>query len=75
MEAAALPPDGIENVDLENPADVLRTVSFVTQGLTIACVAISVGMRVYAKLKIFDGGVTWDDGGLSCIALRVKPIR
>jgi hypothetical protein len=57
---AAPPPPGVVP-DLERPTDVLKTCLYVTQGLTISFVTAFVGMRIFAKFRIFGGGLTWDD--------------
>lgn len=57
---AAPPPEGVEP-DLENPTDVLRTVSYVTQGLTIVIVSMFVAVRAYAKVKLYPGAPSFED--------------
>ncbi|KAK2595024.1 hypothetical protein QQS21_007278 [Conoideocrella luteorostrata] len=57
---AAPPPEGVIP-DLNNPEDVLRTVNYVTQGLTILFTTLFVATRVYAKSRILGGDVTLDD--------------
>jgi hypothetical protein len=46
--AAAPPPKNVA-ADLEHPTDVLRTVNFVTQSLTLFFVTSFVGIRCYSK--------------------------
>ena len=54
------PPDGVEP-DFENPKDVLNTVMYVTQTLTIFFVSIFVALRIYAKKWILKSASTGDD--------------
>jgi len=63
---AAPPLEGVIP-DLAHPQDVLRTVNYVTQALTIFFVTIFVGIRFYAKTRLLGGGFTADDCGLMCI--------
>lgn len=57
---AGPPPDGVEP-DLDNPTDVLQTVSYVTQGLTIVIVSLFIAIRAYAKVKLHPGPPTFED--------------
>lgn len=57
---AAAPPEGV-TVNLDNPQDVLRTVNYVTQGLTLFFVSVFVALKVYAKIKILGGNFSWED--------------
>ncbi|EHK23197.1 uncharacterized protein TRIVIDRAFT_71185 [Trichoderma virens Gv29-8] len=57
---AAPPPEGVIP-DLAHPQDVLRTVNYVTQALTIFFVTIFVAIRYYAKSRVLGGGFTSDD--------------
>ncbi|KAL7961874.1 hypothetical protein V8C34DRAFT_301955 [Trichoderma compactum] len=57
---AAPPPEGVIP-DLAHPQDVLRTVNYVTQGLTIFFVSIIVAVRFCAKARVPGGGFTPDD--------------
>ncbi|PNP52433.1 hypothetical protein THARTR1_07037 [Trichoderma harzianum] len=57
---AAPPPEGVIP-DLAHPQDVLRTVNYVTQGLTIFFVSIFVAIRFYAKTRVLGGSFTPDD--------------
>ncbi|KID94841.1 PTH11-type GPCR, partial [Metarhizium majus ARSEF 297] len=57
---AAPPPPGA-TADLDNPQDVLRTVNYVTQALTLLLTTAFVLTRLYAKSRILGGGVTLDD--------------
>ncbi|KAL6874600.1 hypothetical protein HDV57DRAFT_236791 [Trichoderma longibrachiatum] len=57
---AAPPPEGVVP-DLAHPQDVLRTVNYITQGLTIFFVSIFVAVRFYAKSRVLGGGFTPDD--------------
>lgn len=68
---AAQPPEGA-TVDLDNPQDILRTVNYVTQGLTIFFVSVFVGLRVYAKVKILGGNFSWEDCELLSHRIRFK---
>jgi len=54
------PPPGVK-ADLDHPQDVLRTINFVTQGLTIFFVTCFVALRYYAKVKVWDRNWGWDD--------------
>lgn len=54
------PPDGVEP-DLENPQDVLNTVMYVTQALTLFFVSIFIALRIYSKRWIMGKAFTWDD--------------
>lgn len=65
---AAPPPPGV-TADVNNPEDVLRTINYVTQALTILITTCFVATRFYAKTKILGGGVTSDD----CEYIRHKP--
>jgi hypothetical protein len=57
---AAPPPDGVEP-NIEHPEDVLQTILYVTQGLTVFFVTVFVGLRMYAKTKLLGNILTWDD--------------
>ncbi|KAL7948008.1 hypothetical protein V8C42DRAFT_316380 [Trichoderma barbatum] len=57
---AAPPPEGVIP-NLAHPQDILRTVNFVTQGLTIFFVTIFVSIRFYAKTRVLGGSFTTDD--------------
>lgn len=57
---AAPPPPGA-TADLDNPQDVLRTVNYVTQALTLLLTTAFVLTRLYAKSRILGGGITIDD--------------
>lgn len=57
---AAPPPEGVEP-NLDNPQDVLQTVLYATQGLTLLFVTIFVAMRVYAKTRLLGNTLSWDD--------------
>lgn len=57
---AAPPPPGV-TADVNNPEDVLRTINYVTQSLTLLLTTAFVATRFYAKTKILGGGVTADD--------------
>ncbi len=57
----ALPPPPGYTPDMEHPQDVLRTIMYVTQGLTLLFTTLFVGLRVYAKKKILDVPSGWDD--------------
>ncbi|KAH6607111.1 hypothetical protein Trco_003424 [Trichoderma cornu-damae] len=54
------PPEGVVP-DLAHPQDVLRTLNYVTQGLTIFFVTIFVAIRFYAKTRVLGGSLTADD--------------
>ena len=47
---AASPPPGVTS-DLNNPKDVIRTINFVTQALTLIFCTAFVWIRGYHKLK------------------------
>ncbi|OAQ57298.1 hypothetical protein VFPPC_11451 [Pochonia chlamydosporia 170] len=57
---AAPPPPGVA-ADIDDPQDVLRTVNYVTQALTLLFTTAFVVTRFYAKSQILGGGVTVDD--------------
>lgn len=57
---AAPPPPGA-TADLDNPQDVLRTVNYVTQALTLLLTTAFVLTRLYAKSRVLGGGITIDD--------------
>lgn len=54
------PPPGVE-ADVDHPQDVLRTVNYVTQALTLFFSTIFVGLRFYTKRNIYRGPWTSDD--------------
>lgn len=58
---ATPPPPGAEP-NMENPADVLWTINYLTQALTLIFTTGFVATRVYAKYKVMGGGMTKDDG-------------
>jgi hypothetical protein len=57
---AAPPPSGV-TPDLENPADVLWTINYLTQALTLIFTTGFVATRFYAKYKVMGGGMSRDD--------------
>ncbi|EGY14297.1 hypothetical protein VD0002_g2084 [Verticillium dahliae] len=57
---AAPPPAGVV-ADVDNPQDVLRTVTYVTQGLTVFFSTLFIAARLYSKTKVMGGIVSWDD--------------
>jgi hypothetical protein len=57
---AAAPPEGA-TVDLDHPRDVLRTVNYVTQALTLIFVSTFVALKIYSKWKILGGNFGWED--------------
>ena len=63
---AAQPPIGVDP-DLDNPEDVLKSCLFVTQGLTLVFVTVSVATRIYAKSRVLGGVLTSDDCQQSCL--------
>lgn len=69
---AAAPPDGV-TADVNNPQDVLRTLNFVTQGLTLVIVSIFIALKLYAKIKVLGGKFGWEDCKLSCLITR-RPV-
>ena len=58
--AAAPAPSGIV-ADLENPTDVIRTVNFVTQGLTLFFIPAFVLIRFVSKYRSAGFNYTVDD--------------
>lgn len=54
------PPPGVE-ADVDNPKDVLQTINYVTQGLTLFFSSIFVALRFYTKVKVYRGSWTIDD--------------
>jgi hypothetical protein len=62
---AAAPPAGvIANVD--HPQDLLRTINYVTQGLTIVFVSFFMGLGIYSKMTVLRGNFGWEDCELKC---------
>ncbi|KAL9943421.1 hypothetical protein ACHAQF_006870 [Verticillium nonalfalfae] len=70
---AAPPPAGVV-ADVDNPQDVLRTVTYVTQGLTVFFSTLFIAARLYSKTKVMGGIVSWDDSTIfyAPMALTVK---
>ncbi|KAG6021216.1 hypothetical protein E4U41_002549, partial [Claviceps citrina] len=52
---AMQPPEGV-TPDFEHPEDVMRTIVYLTQGLTIFFTTLLIAMRIYAKSKVLVGG-------------------
>lgn len=50
-QPAMAPPEGVE-ADLENPTDVIRTINFVTQALTLAFCSAFVFIRGLQKFRV-----------------------
>ncbi|OAA41677.1 integral membrane protein [Metarhizium rileyi] len=57
---AAPPPPGA-TVNIDSPQDVLRTINYVTQALTLILTTVFVGTRLFAKSRVLGGGITTDD--------------
>ncbi|KAI1249393.1 hypothetical protein MGN70_009006 [Eutypa lata] len=57
---AIAPPAG-EQADLNNPQDVLRTINYVTQVLTLVFVTLFVALRLFVKFHVYKGRWTADD--------------
>lgn len=57
---AIAPPAG-EQADLNNPQDVLRTINYVTQVLTLVLVTLFVALRLFVKFHVYKGRWTADD--------------
>ncbi|CAF3452807.1 unnamed protein product [Fusarium graminearum] len=57
---ATPPPPGAEP-NMEYPADVLWTINYLTQALTLIFTTGFVATRFYAKYKVMEGGMTKDD--------------
>jgi hypothetical protein len=68
---SAPPPDGV-TPDLENPEDVLQTVMYITQGLTLLFVTVFVALRLYAKTAILGSAWSWDDCELLCLLTLIR---
>lgn len=57
---AGAPPAGvIPNVD--HPQDLLRSLNYVTQGLTLIFVSAFMGLRIYSKMTVLRGNFGWED--------------
>ena len=70
---AAPPPEGVVP-DLENPQDVLQTVMYATQGLTIVFVTVFIAMRIWSKSRLLGNTLSWDDCEC-CRCCGCGPIR
>lgn len=57
----SIPPPPGEEVDLQHPGDALRTINYVTQGLTLIFVTAFVAIRLHAKRSVFTGNWNMDD--------------
>lgn len=57
---AATPPDGI-TPNFDNPTDVLRTVNYVTQALSLFFVSLFMCLKYYAKTTVLRGTWNLDD--------------
>ncbi|KAK9415977.1 hypothetical protein SUNI508_09937 [Seiridium unicorne] len=57
---AAAPPDGA-TVNLDDPQDVLRTLNYVVQGLTLFLVTLAIALKLYAKFSVQKGTFGWED--------------
>jgi hypothetical protein len=58
--AAMAPPEGVV-ADLQNPTDVIRTINFVTQALTLAFCSAFVLIRAVQKLRVSTSNFSVDD--------------
>jgi len=61
-QPAMAPPAGVV-ADLENPTDVLRTINFVTQALTLVLCSVFVSIRAAQKFRMAKPRVFVDDCG------------
>jgi hypothetical protein len=57
LVGAAPAPSGV-TPNFDEPADVLRTVNYVTQALSILFVTVFIGLKHYAKSSVLRG--TWN---------------
>jgi hypothetical protein len=57
--AAMAPPEGVV-ADLQNPTDVIRTINFVTQALTLAFCSAFVLIRAVQKLRVSTSNFSVD---------------
>jgi hypothetical protein len=58
--AAMAPPEGVV-ADLQNPTDVIRTINFVTQALTLAFCSAFVFIRAIQKFRVSTSNLSVDD--------------
>lgn len=63
-QPAMAPPAGVV-ADLENPTDVLRTINFVTQALTLVLCSVFVFIRGAQKFRMARPTVFVDDCGFA----------
>ncbi|KAK7178562.1 integral membrane protein [Paraphaeosphaeria sporulosa] len=54
------PPEGVV-ANLQHPTDVLRTINFVTQGLTLASCSFFVFIRAFYKIRAVGLDLAVDD--------------
>jgi hypothetical protein len=59
-QPAMAPPEGVV-ADLQNPTDVIRTINFVTQALTLAFCSAFVFIRAIQKLRVSTSNLSVDD--------------
>lgn len=59
-QAAMDPPPGV-TADLEHPTDVLRTINFVTQALTLTLCTFFVLVRAIQKFRLPTLHISFDD--------------
>lgn len=59
-QPAMAPPEGVK-ADLENPTDVIRTINFVTQALTLSFCSVFVFIRGLQKLRVPTLNLSVDD--------------
>ncbi|KAK9791436.1 hypothetical protein SCARD494_07619 [Seiridium cardinale] len=71
---AAAPPDGA-TVNLDDPQDVLRTLNYVVQGLTLFLVTLAIALKLYAKLSVQKGTFGWEDTLFCKLALLLLIAR
>lgn len=57
---AATPPKGV-TPDFDHPTDVLRTVNYVTQALSLVFVTLFMFLKYYAKTTVLRGTWNLDD--------------
>lgn len=80
-ETGAIPaPPGI-TPDFEHPKDVLRTINYVTQALSLIFVTAFMALKYYAKVTVLRGAWVLDDcmlhsrRGFQCWASEIMKTR
>ncbi|KAK6222621.1 hypothetical protein LQW54_000801 [Pestalotiopsis sp. IQ-011] len=57
---AGAPPAGVIP-DVDHPQDLLKSLNYVTQGLTLIFVSAFMGLRIYSKMTVLRGNFGWED--------------